>query len=101
MNKIHLSVKPNTNTTLSVLGVTATQVVLAGEDGATQSFENTLAGLENAKAGDVVTLAPVAEASEGTYEIVSVAAPTAPAKSAGGSGRAANPGQDPANRNEY
>ena len=54
MSRIALAIAPNTNATLSVLGVTTSEIVLAGQDGKTQSVKiGEYPELDKAKAGDV------------------------------------------------
>ena len=87
MSKIALAIAPNTNATLTVLGVTPSQVVLAGQDGKTQSFDiATHPKLAKVAAGDVVTV----EGSDGTYLITKVDAPAKIGKSAQGTARPCN-----------
>lgn len=91
MSKIALAIAPNTDATLTVLGVTPSQVVLSGQDGKTQSFEiSEHPKLAKVVAGDVVTVEAVAEGSDGTYLIIKVAAPATVAKSAQAASRPCN-----------
>lgn len=91
MSKIALAIAPNTNATLTVLGVTPSQVVLAGQDGKTQSFDiATHPKLAKVAAGDVVTVEASSEGSDGTYLITKVDAPAKIGKSAQGTARPCN-----------
>lgn len=91
MSKIALTIAPNTNATFTVLGVTPSQVVLAGQNGKTQSFDiDSHPKLAKAVAGDIVTVEAPAEGSDGTYLITKVAAPATIAKSAQGTARPCN-----------
>lgn len=89
MSNITLAIAPNTNATLTVLGVTASQIVLAGQDGKTEAVAvGTYLELDKAKAGDIVTL--VGSDTANTYLIKSVEAPAAAKKAAQSSGRPCN-----------
>ena len=89
MSRIALAIAPNTNATLSVLGVTTSEIVLAGQDGKTQSVKlGEYLELDKAKAGDVVTLEPSDVAD--TFVIKSVEAPKALGKTAASASRPCN-----------
>lgn len=89
MSRIALAITPNTNATLSVLGVTTSEIVLAGQDGKTQSVKlGEYPELDKAKAGDVVTLEPSDVAD--TFVIKAVEAPKALGKTAASASRPCN-----------
>lgn len=91
MSRIALAIAPNSNTTLTVLGVTPAQIVLAGQDGKTQAVNiGECPVLDKAKAGDVVTLEPDVEGLENTYIIKSIEAPKALGKTAASASRPCN-----------
>lgn len=89
MSRIALAIAPNTNATLSVLGVTTSEIVLAGQDGKTQSVKlGDYPELDNVKAGDVVVLETSDVAN--TFLIKSVEAPKALGKTAASASRPCN-----------
>lgn len=89
MSRITLTIAPNTNVTLSVLGVTTSEIVLAGRDGKTQSVKlGEYPELDKAKAGDVVTLEPSNVAN--TFVIKAVETPKALGKTAASASRPCN-----------
>jgi hypothetical protein len=91
MSRIALAIAPNSNTTLTVLGVTPAQIVLAGQDGKTQAVNiGECPVLDKAKAGDVVTLEVAAEGLENTYIIKSIETPKALGKTAASASRPCN-----------
>ena len=91
MSRITLAIAPNTNATLSVLGVTTSEIVLAGQDGKTQSVKlGEYPELDKAKAGDVVTLEAAVEGLENTYIIKSIESPKALGKTAASASRPCN-----------
>ena len=91
MSRIALAIAPNTNATLSVLGVTTSEIVLAGQDGKTQSVKlGECPALDKAKAGDVVTLEADVEGLENTYIITSIETPKALGKTAASASRPCN-----------
>ena len=91
MSRFTLAIAPNTNATLSVLGVTTSEIVLAGQDGKTQSVKlGEYPELDKAKAGDVVTLEAAVEGLENTYIIKSIESPKALGKTAASASRPCN-----------
>ena len=91
MSRIALAIAPNSNTTLTVLGVTPAQIVLAGQDGKTQAVNiGECPVLDKAKAGDVVTLEVDIEGLENTYIIKSIETPKALGKTAASASRPCN-----------
>ena len=91
MSRITLAIAPNSNTTLTVLGVTPAQIVLAGQDGKTQAVNiGECPVLDKAKAGDVVTLEPDVEGLENTYIIKSIETPKTLGKTAASASRPCN-----------
>ena len=89
MTSLQLTIYPNEETTLTVLGVTPSQIVLSGQDGKTQSFDvDLIPELKNAVAGDVVTVAKSDTANE--YIVLSVTTPTALKKAAQSTARPCN-----------
>lgn len=91
MSRIALAIAPNSNTTLTVLGVTPAQIVLSGQDGKTQAVNvGEYPVLDKAKAGDVVTLEPDVEGLENTYILKSVESPKALGKTAASASRPCN-----------
>ena len=91
MSRIALAIAPNSNTTLTVLGVTPAQIVLAGQDGKTQAVNiGECPALDKAKAGDVVTLEADVEGLENTYIITSIETPKALGKTAASASRPCN-----------
>ena len=91
MSRIALAIAPNSNTTLTVLGVTPAQIVLSGQDGKTQAVNiGECPSLDKAKAGDVVTLEAAVEGLENTYIIKSIETPKALGKTAASASRPCN-----------
>ncbi len=91
MSRIALAIAPNSNTTLTVLGVTPAQIVLSGQDGKTQAVNiGECPALDKAKAGDVVTLEAAVEGLENTYIIKSIETPKALGKTAASASRPCN-----------
>ena len=91
MSRIALAIALNSNTTLTVLGVTPAQIVLAGQDGKTQAVNiGECPVLDKAKAGDVVTLEVDIEGLENTYIIKSIETPKALGKTAASASRPCN-----------
>ena len=91
MSRIALAIAPNANTTLTVLGVTPSQIVLSGKGGKTQAVNvGEYPALDKAQAGDVVTIEPVVEGIENTYIIKSVETPKALGKTAASASRPCN-----------
>lgn len=89
MSRIALAIAPITNATLSVLGVTASEIVLAGQDGKTQSVKlGEYPELDKAKAGDVVTL-EVSDTAN-TYLIKAIETPKALGETAASASRPCN-----------
>lgn len=91
MSRIALAIAPNSNTTLTVLGVTPAQIVLSGQDGKTQAVNiGECPVLDKAKAGDVVTLEADVEGLENTYIIKSIETPKALGETAASASRPCN-----------
>ena len=89
MSRIALAIAPNSNTTLTVLGVTPAQIVLSGQDGKTQAVNiGECPVLDKAKAGDVVTL-EVSDTAN-TYLIKAIETPKALGKTAASASRPCN-----------
>ena len=91
MTSLQLTIYPNEETTLTVLGVTPSQIVLSGQDGKTQAVNiGECPVLDKAKAGDVVTLEAAVEGLENTYIIKSIETPKALGKTAASASRPCN-----------
>ena len=89
MTSLQLTIYPNEETTLNVLGVTPSQIVLAGQDGKTQSFEiDAIPELKKAVAGDIVTVGKSDTANE--YIVLRVTTPAALKKAAQSTARPCN-----------